>query len=73
MREAELLVAIARTLIAHCPHRLGLSEQWTRDASASWRIVRAPCEDCRTLAEALGLALEPAQQPVSSGEETSRG
>ncbi len=54
-----VLVAIGRALIAHCPHCLGLSEQWARDASASWRIVRAPCQDCRALAEALGLELEP--------------
>lgn len=60
------LNGLARALIAHCSHRLGLSERWACDASASWRIVRVPCQGCGVLAEALGLELEsgPAAVPA---------
>jgi hypothetical protein len=60
------LVAIARALIAHCPHGLGLSERWARDASASWRIAPEPCQDCRALAAALGIEVE-SSSAASSG------
>ncbi len=70
MREADLFVAISRALIAHCTHRLGLSERWARDASAPWRIVRAPCEDCRALAEAVGLELGSADSAAAHSTAT---
>ena len=54
----DALRAIAAHLIAHCRHRAGFSERWTRAPGAEWRIVRAPCAVCQELVTALGLDVE---------------
>ena len=51
------LDALGRHLVAHCPHALGVSEQWRRDdPEAPWRIVPQGCAACAALTAALGLA-----------------
>ncbi len=52
---ADLLAAIGRAVLAHCPHTLGLSERWARPAS-EWKVERPPCEACAELAVALRMA-----------------
>jgi len=49
------LAAIGHAIIAHCPHRLGLSERWARDSTAAWKILRHNCPACDQVAAALGI------------------